>query len=194
MGRVRCPFCSRSFVPGGVVRRYGVYAGHSRVPIDRRFWAKVEKGATPEACWKWLGSKVNGGYGDIGRGGSKTGSIRAHRLSWEMHVGPIPEGLWVLHKCDNPECTNPAHLFLGKQKENMADMAAKNRGYLFGAGNVSNQKGEAHWKCKLTDGQVRAIRAAKDRGFTFKSIARHFKISVTHACRLVARQARAEVV
>ena len=77
-------------------------------------------------CWVWRGDLTGDGYGRFG--GHRPGiSVLAHRLSWEMHVGPIPPGLDVLQRCDNPPCVNPAHLFLGTQADNNADRLRKGR-------------------------------------------------------------------
>jgi hypothetical protein len=79
-------------------------------------------------CWGWSGTKDQHGYGKLSnRIGRKGSPERAHRVSYEYAFGKIPDGLCVCHKCDNPECTNPAHLFLGTQKENMQDCARKGR-------------------------------------------------------------------
>jgi len=91
--------------------------------VEDRFWSKVQK---TENCWLWMGARTKLGYGQ--RGGRKTGRRYTHRLSWEMRFGPIPEGLCVLHHCDNPPCVNPDHLFLGTKKDNTQDMIAKGRG------------------------------------------------------------------
>lgn len=93
--------------------------------VVERFWLKV---AQAEGCWLWLGAKGRRGYGYLHRGGkTDRHPIRAHRASWEIHFGAIPAGLWVLHKCDNPPCVNPNHLFLGTRKDNMDDCASKGR-------------------------------------------------------------------
>lgn len=90
-------------------------------PIEKRFWHKVDKTGD---CWLWLGHKSSKGYGGVQVDGL---SKKAHRVAYELVNGPIPEGLYACHTCDNPSCVNPAHIFLGTQHENMADMVAKGR-------------------------------------------------------------------
>lgn len=92
-----------------------------RKPAADRFWAKVAKG---DDCWLWTGAVA--GYPGNDYGAFNKG--KAHRFSWELHRGPIPAGLFVLHKCDVTRCVRPDHLFLGTQKDNMQDMVAKGRG------------------------------------------------------------------
>lgn len=75
-------------------------------------------------CWLWIGGRFDSGYGKVLRGAKK---LRAHRVSYELYVAPIPEGMHVLHKCDNPPCVNPNHLFLGTHIDNMRDMERKGR-------------------------------------------------------------------
>jgi hypothetical protein len=103
----------------------GVGLGARGVP-EEQFWSKVVKGTSRFDCWKWSGAKMRGGYGIFGIHGIKTPQ-RAHRFSYELHKGPIPKGLFVCHSCDNPECANPRHLWLGTQKQNMEDAKRKGR-------------------------------------------------------------------
>lgn len=89
-----------------------------------RFWSRVRK---TEGCWEWQGCRHHrSGYGHI-RVAERL--LQTHRLAFEIAFGPIPDGVYVCHKCDVPFCVRPDHLFLGTQTENMADMVAKGRGY-----------------------------------------------------------------
>ena len=133
-----------------------------------RFYNKV---IVSEACWEWIGAKqkVNG-YGVIRI--NKKNEL-AHRLSYTMNLGPIPEGLWVLHKCDNRGCVNPNHLFLGTRSDNVNDMYKKGRGakpnlkklwcpkgHLYSGDNLYLYKGERHCKmCKLENQRIRRQKA-----------------------------------
>lgn len=92
--------------------------------LVERFWAKVDKSGGPDACWLWTAGRSDWGYGHF-RVGSK--NLQAHRFAWELTRGPIPAGLLVLHRCDNPPCCNSAHHFLGTHADNMADAKAKGR-------------------------------------------------------------------
>ena len=109
-------------------------AGRKTRPLLDRFQEKyvcnLETG-----CWEWVGSKKHNGYGQINLGGRGKGMARAHRVSYELLVGPIHNGLHVLHECDNPKCVNPKHLFLGTNADNMKDKIAKGR-----QGKLSNKE------------------------------------------------------
>jgi hypothetical protein len=127
-----------------------------RVGVAIRFWAKVDKtpGQGPWGdCWGWLGGTHDWGYGIIGKGGRGEGFWRAHRLSWTLAHGPIPEGMDVLHKCDNPPCSNPDHLFLGTALDNTRDCIAKGRAF-----HTPLPRGEDHHSAKLTRKMVKWIR------------------------------------
>lgn len=88
--------------------------------VEERFWSKVD---TSGECWQWTAALTNG-YGRFGIGRKV---VLAHRFAWELANGPIPDGLGVLHACDNPSCVRPAHLFVGTSKDNMQDCASKGR-------------------------------------------------------------------
>lgn len=90
---------------------------------NKRFWDKVARKGEHE-CWEWIGNRYVKGYGRFATGGRQ---YRANRFAYEIAVGQIPDGLWVLHHCDNPPCCNPNHLFLGVHADNMADRHAKGR-------------------------------------------------------------------
>jgi rare lipoprotein A (peptidoglycan hydrolase) len=128
-----------------------------------RFWAKVDKSETFDECWPWQGVVMGGGYGGFYVAGKMVG---AHRVAYELCIGPITSGLFVCHKCDFKLCVNPKHLFLGIQKDNIADMISKNRGRC--------RKGEAHPAHKITEQQVKEIRS--DNASTQEELAKKFDI------------------
>lgn len=143
-----------------------------------RFWQYVNK---TEGCWLWTGAKREFGYGVINLGGKHGKIERAHRLSYEMHVGPIPERAFVCHHCDVPACVRPDHLFLGSVGDNNRDMVAKER-----HDRVKRPKGMKHGMHVLTDEQVRAIRSAYIPGVTtLKDVGQRFGVSLQSVWRII---------
>lgn len=97
--------------------------------FPEHFWSKIDRSGGPDSCWPWKAYRTIDGYGQIGR---FQRILRAHRVAWELTNGPIPPNIFVCHRCDNPPCCNPAHLFLGSVQENNLDMARKGRVHLSG--------------------------------------------------------------
>jgi hypothetical protein len=132
--------------------------------LQERFFEKIRKTST---CWLWQGSLNKKGYGQLNRGRRGEGVVLAHRASWEIHNGAIPDGLCVLHKCDNPQCVNPDHLFLGTIVDNDKDRDAKGR----------TRKGDAHKFAKLRATQIPEIRRRIATGEKHESIAADYGVS-----------------
>ena len=148
---------------------------------EARFWAKVEK-AGPDECWMWLRYTNTAGYGKVRI--NKIGHY-AHRLAWSISSGrEVPCGLCVCHRCDNPACVNPGHLFLGTQAENLADMVKKGR-----QGRHGRAKGEANGSSKLTDGAVRGILESVSKGETLLSIGERYGVTKATVWKIKERRA-----
>lgn len=156
--------------------------GYPCRPIADRFWPKVDKNGPSMRqelgpCWVWTGCRT-GGYGRLNRGGKRCKLEIAHRVSWEIHFGSVPVGACVLHRCDNPPCVNPAHLFLGTNPENTADKVTKGR----------QAAGESHGMATLTVSDVAEIRALRSAGVSGPIVAARFGISNAHVHRIATGQ------
>lgn len=134
-----------------------------RKSLPKSPWPELWRVNVTDTCWDWLGS-LSRGYGHIAK-------QPAHRVSWEYHNGPIPDGLHVLHRCDRRRCVNPAHLFLGTNAENMEDKM---------------RKGRWRGKVKLTPEQVVAIFI--DTRIDQKSIAADYGITAGNVSMIKCRR------
>ena len=135
---------------------------------ETRFWSSVDKSS---GCWTWNKSRSPDGYGTFCR-------VRAHRVSYELRYGPIPNGLFVCHKCDNPPCVNPDHLFLGTVLDNNRDALLKNR----------KAKGESNAAHKLTESDVVQIRDLYSSGISSKKLSKIYNMHCATIERIVARK------
>ena len=129
--------------------------------LEERLSMRTNRSGGADSCWEWTGNRDRSGYGTIlvSKGGRR---VRAHRLAMELHTGePIPNGMVVCHRCDNPPCCNPGHLFIGTQSDNASDMWSKGRGYVNGPGSraargerVSSSKMNADSVMKMSNAGV----------------------------------------
>src|SRR5512138_295350 len=132
------------------------------------FWSRCVRVGE---CLVWTGARQSHGYGHFTH---EQRQIRCHVYAYELTNGPVPPGLFVLHKCDNRPCCEPSHLFVGTQAQNLADMVAKGR-HATGYG----RKGEAHWFARLTDDDVRVIRRMRAEGWTLGDISVLFDVGIS---------------
>ena len=147
------------------------------------FWDRMTR--TSSGCLEWQGYRIclrgrlRGNYGQIRIDGVL---VSVHRHAWELTYGPIPAGLQVLHRCDNPPCCEPSHLFLGTLADNMRDAAAKGR--------TAIQRGEDHGAHKFTDADVAAMRAMRSGGALLREVAARFGVEESYASRLCRKESR----
>lgn len=155
---------------GQYPRKKGAKRGpYKRTTIEDRYWRYV---VVQNGCWQWTGATVGTGYGALRNPGGGSGISLAHRVSWAIHHGAVPEGLHVLHRCDNPPCTNPAHLFLGTAATNALDKVEKGRA-----------RANPDWRppfTVLTPAAVQDIRSRyRPYKVTFKMLAAEYGVSIS---------------
>lgn len=149
-----------------------------KIVSDEEVKNRLKNGSklTNNGCIEWVKAVTKSGYGLINIR-SRGGLLSVHRLSYEVYVGNIPAGLYILHTCDNPKCINPNHLFLGTQLDNIKDMISKNRG---------GKKGEENSYSKLTNDEVLTIRWLYETGdYLQKQIGRWFNICQPHVSDII---------
>ena len=129
-------------------------------------WVRFVQVGEAHECWPWTGSKPDGRYGHFSVGAK---AIKAHRWIYALLNGPIPDDLIVRHKCDNPQCVNPAHLELGTTADNMRDKHDRGR--------AANRQGEKHPLARLNEASVRELRRLASLGHTHGSLASQFGIA-----------------
>ena len=148
--------------------------------VADRFWAKVQK---TDGCWLWTGArKGSENYGFFYTEGKQR---YAHRVSWEMANGPIPAGMLVCHRCDNPPCVRPDHLFIGTVLDNNRDAIGKGR--------KRYAIGERHGQAKLNPEAVQEIRRLKTSGATYSQLSNQFGVHRMTVCEVVHRKICAHV-
>lgn len=145
-----------------------------------KFWEKVRI-TNADDCWEWIASKNRKGYGNfyISLGNSKELHTMAHRFSWCLEFGKVPDGMSVCHKCDNPSCVNPSHLFLGTAKDNVQDMIKKGRS--------AHQRGYKNHSVIGWD-EVYRIRELGLCGNTGISLAKQFGVSISTISRILRKR------
>ena len=153
----RCLFCKTIYKP--TIGRGNYCSDHCR------FWHKVEK-STSDKCWEYQASTNIDGYGKFTL---NCIDIAAHRFSWQELHGKIPDGMCILHKCDNPPCVNPSHLYLGTPANNFADMVSRTY-----KPKILGLKGELNPSAKLTTDEVMSIKILLSYGVRLTAIARSY--------------------
>jgi len=142
-----------------------------------------------EECWPWGAYITPNGYGQTKVGGRASKLLHAHRLSWIVHFGEIPDGLHVLHKCDNRPCVNPNHLFLGTNQDNIADRVAKNRSNRW----ITGVSRDRHPRTIISKTHLDEMLKLRDNKVKVVTIAKQFGISKEHCSRLTTLAKKGEL-
>lgn len=150
-------------------------------PVAERFWPKVRK---TDGCWEWTAGVTHFGHGRIRLTiePKRHANAMAHRVSYELHHGPIPAGKLVLHKCDNPKCVRPDHLELGDHTKNARDRSARGRN--------ADRRGDRHPNAKATPSIVCKIRSAyRAECISQRSLAERYGMTQSWVSRIIKREA-----
>lgn len=167
----QCAECRGVSTPGS-----GHYRHRDIDTLKARFWRDIDK-RSPSECWEWKGGRDTSGYGHFKHGNE---IHRIHRLSYQLHHGEIPEGMHILHSCDNKICGNPAHLRVGTNAENMREKAER--------GLCNPVIGEANFQARLNADKVRQIRSLYQSGYTYDKLGVMFGVSKQTCASIVKRK------
>lgn len=148
--------------------------------VASRFWSRVAI-TSSTACWEWRGETTSQGYGHVRPQGKRGPRIGAHRVAYLLTCGEIADGMVVCHRCDNRLCVNPAHLFLGTQADNLADMRAKKRHV-----DPPRMAGSSNPSARLTEADVAEIRRRLAAGERQTAIAADYPVT-NHTIHLIAK-------
>jgi len=153
-----------------------------RRSVEDRLVLRTRK--SPSGCIEWQGCKLPKGYGTVFNGDR---SELAHRMAWRLFVGADPGELMVCHRCDNPSCVNPVHLFLGTGRDNLRDMANKNR-QVFQRNPHKAPKGDRNGRAKLTNANAEYIRMKYSLGARQIDLAEEFGVTQSAISKIVLRK------
>lgn len=167
-----------------------MHRGPTAIPVEIRFWRKVEK---TDGCWLWTAAINKNGYGAFAP--TPTQVKRAHRVSWELHYGPIPPKIDVCHECDTRNCVRPDHLFLGTRKQNMEDCKLKGR---TAAGDrspvrlhpdrIGFKRGLLNPSGKLTEAMIQDIVERRAKGTLLRVLSEEYGITFGGICNMIKRR------
>lgn len=170
----------------GCISKNGLSRSEFNETLEQRFSAKCGS-QNSNGCIPWLGYKIQSGYGLLQTASTGSKKTTAHRIAWVLANGDLEAGILVLHKCDNPGCVNPDHLFLGSQQDNVTDMVSKNR---------HSWRERTPWQ-KLDMGDIKTVYDLRHAGHTQQEVADKLGVSrplisliesgkIQHAARLIA--------
>ena len=162
----------------GLPRRTSRKPNMTPAELEEWFWQQLRR--TEDGCLEWQGHRHMYGYGLFGVGGRKGRTVRAHRFAYELANGPVPDGLHVCHRCDNPPCCDPEHLYAGSRSQNMQDAYDRNRRRAPSHG----RSGDTHWATKIPDSEIPVILEKLAAGESQTAIANEYGVGQSTISRI----------